>query len=380
VNKKVAIIQNRVYKGGRFQVIGAIIKALNDLGIEPDILTQKAKIKQNEVAKFYGNDLKFSLKEIFFDFRIPFELHIILFNRITRSYLKNYDLIINSNNTSIGLPDDNNIISYVHYPRKDRLVSSKLSIHFPEGKNKNWLNPAHFFLNAAKLAYKMNRKLCDREFVIANSEFTKNAILKNYDTEESQVKVIYPPVSLDKEHYIENKNLEVCSVGRFAADKRQLEQIKIAERLPDFNFHFVGFVKKGEGYFEKCRKYVENRSLKNVYFHPNVEFAEMERILLDANFFIHSLRNEPFGIGTVQAISKGCIPVVHNSGGQKEIVNIPELRYETIEDAISIFNKFKTYESEKLNTFLKGLQNNIKQFDELEFDNKIKEVLKPYLD
>lgn len=380
MNKKIAIIQNRIYKGGRFQVIGAIIKALNDLGIEPDILTQKAKIKPEEVTKFYGSNLKFNLKEIFVDLRIPFEWHIILFNKIVGNYLEDYDLVINSNNTSIGLPDHKQIISYVHYHRKDRLVSKKLSIHFPEGKNKNWLNPSYFFQNTAKLIYKKNKKLCENEYVIANSEFTKSAILKNYEAVEDKIKVIYPPISLGKMNLIDERSLEVCSIGRFAEDKRQLEQIKIAEQLPDFNFHFVGFVKEGEGYFEICQDYVRKHNIENVILHPNVEYSQMDKVLKNANFFIHSLRNEPFGIGTVQAVSKGCVPVVHNSGGQKEIVNTADLRYQTIEEAVKIFQKLKESNIEVLNGYLEQLQKNLMKFDEAAFDTEIKAILKPYLE
>lgn len=361
-------------------MIGAIIKVLNDLGIEPDIVTQKAKLKPEEVSKFYGSDLKFSLKEIFVDIRLPFEWHIILFNRVVRTYLKSYDLIINSNNTSIGLPDEKEIISYVHYPRKDRLVSPTLSLHFPERGNKRLLNPAHFFQNAAKLVYKLNKNLCKKEFVIANSEFTKRAVLNNYHAEPENIKVIYPPVKLGEYNFIKDKNLRVCSVGRFAEDKRQLEQIKIAEKLPEFEFHFVGFVKRGDRYFEKCRAYVETNNIKNAYLHPNVEFYEMEKILSESNFFIHSLRNEPFGIGTVQAVSKGCIPVVHNSGGQIEIVDNSDLRYTDDEDAVKIFRELETLSVDDLNSILEKLQTNIKKFDQSVFEYEIKQILKHYLE
>jgi glycosyltransferase involved in cell wall biosynthesis len=47
---------------------------------------------------------------------------------------------------------------------------------------------------------------------------------------------------------------------------------------------------------------------------------------LQLSFYTHSV-SEPFGITTVQGIATGCIPIVHNSGGQIEIVEDELLRY-----------------------------------------------------
>ena len=68
--------------------------------------------------------------------------------------------------------------------------------------------------------------------------------------------------------------------------------------------------------------------LTNVHLIADASEEERNNLLTSAAFFIHSLREEPFGITTVQGIGAGCIPIVHNSGGQKEVVPYEELRYE----------------------------------------------------
>ena len=380
--KKVAIIQNRIQAGGRLHVIIAIIKILNNLGIVPEILTLKSRVSKSDIHGKYGEDIKFTIREIMHDVRIPFELHIILFNFVCRFFLKKYDLVINSNNTSFLLPQKINLISYTHYPRKDRLLSEYVSIHFPDGAKKNWLNPYHFFDNVVALLYKLNRNLNQNERVVANSEFCAHAIRSNYPDSKNLIDVIYPPVKIMqnvKTDFRKKSKKQVVSIGRFAADKRQLEQIEIAGQLTDFTFHIIGFAKPNDAYLKKCKKYIEDHNISNVQLHPNIEYDKMQKIINESGFFIHNLRNEPFGITAVQAIAAGCVPVVHNSGGQKEIVNNEHLRFESVNDAVKILRELYKKESEKLEKMQQSLYENIKQFDENIFNKKMKDVLKEHI-
>ncbi len=99
----------------------------------------------------------------------------------------------------------------------------------------------------------------------------------------------------------------------------------------------------------------------------------MKQILLSSQFYMHNLRNEPFGISTVEAIAAGCIPLVHNSGGQKEIVPIELLRFEDAEDAIQ---KFGNIHNAELDNFKRILSSNIVEYDVETFRKKMKLILK----
>jgi hypothetical protein len=63
--------------------------------------------------------------------------------------------------------------------------------------------------------------------------------------------------------------------------------------------------------------------------------------LKTTKFFLHPNINEPFGIATVESILSGCLSLVHNSGGQIEIVPIKELRFNAIDEIGELLGSFK---------------------------------------
>ena len=130
---KVAIIQNRLQRGGRLQVMIYMIKVLNDEGITPDILTLSSRISDDDIkSSYFSGKLKFNIKEVSKDFKMPFEWNILYFNYVINKYLYKYDLIINNNNTSYLLNKNLNLLSYTHFPRKARNLSAKKKYSFPK--------------------------------------------------------------------------------------------------------------------------------------------------------------------------------------------------------------------------------------------------------
>jgi glycosyltransferase involved in cell wall biosynthesis len=64
---------------------------------------------------------------------------------------------------------------------------------------------------------------------------------------------------------------------------------------------------------------------------PNLSRAALKAALASAKIFWHAAglgesasdhpeRSEHFGVATVEAMAAGCVPIVHNTGGQREIV------------------------------------------------------------
>lgn len=373
---RIAILQNRVHKGGRLKVILNMIKSLNELDIIPDIVTSKTQLDKKEIIDKYKEDCKFNFRIIKINIKVPYRWNIIYFNHLIQKIKSEYDLFINSSNSSFFLPNDINIVNYIHYPQKDRILSPKSSINFPDESNKKWLSFNDFPNKVLGYIYKndvLNRK---HEVLIANSEFTKRKILKNYsECQTDDIKVLYPPVEVEKKFADKRKlNNVVVSLGRFSTLKRQLEQIKIANNLKQFEFKILGFKKKKSKYFNKCKKYIENNKIHNVNLMPNVPYDKLKSVLKEATFFIHSTRNEPFGITTVQAISHGCIPVVHDSGGQKEVVPNNDLRYKNISEASDIFLKL-TRNSNNYQELMKKLFLNIQRFSASNFKTKFQNII-----
>ena len=99
---RVAFIQNRVQLGGRFQVTFEMTKVLNVMGIIPEFYAYRFRITDNDILKHYGSTIKIKFNPIP-EPKLPFEWNITNFNRQVNAHLKDYDLVINSNNTSLGL-------------------------------------------------------------------------------------------------------------------------------------------------------------------------------------------------------------------------------------------------------------------------------------
>ena len=350
-----------------------MIKELNSRSIIPDLITFKSHVDPNLIEKMYGEKIEFNIREIFFNVKLPYEWNLVFFNRMTRFYTGKYDLLINSNNTSLKAPKKIPTITYVHFPRKARVLSRFKSTHFEDGDEKGFwdLSMDPFF--AIRSLYKNHKRFGNNETLLANSFYTASVVKNFFDIEE-EIKVLYPPVVSETKSSDSDKIKQVASLGRFSPEKRQLEQIRIASSLPEIKFKIMGFV-ESKLYFEQCQKLVNDLGISNVDLLPNLEFVQVESILDKSRYFLHSVRNEPFGITTVQAIEHGCIPIVHDSGGQKEIVEKPQLLYSNEADAIKTIQDIIALPVEQLNILSTFLMNKLVLFSKESFRNEFKTIL-----
>ena len=105
----------------------------------------------------------------------------------------------------------------------------------------------------------------------------------------------------------------------------------------------------------------------------------MKAALRGAAFFLHTMRDEPFGMSTVEAIAAGCIPVVHDSGGQREVVPLDHLRFRTVEEAVGIFEALLAQRPKALAETSRYLQNHIRQFSRDTFRGRMSKILSQQL-
>lgn len=365
MNKRVAIFQNTITGGGRIRVIEEIIRILNGMDAVPDVITFRVN------PSFQPNpDLDFRIRKVRFKPKGFNELKMPLLNLHMRLFEDKYDLLVNSNNSLLFAPNKTRTIAYIHFPREARVLSEYASLPFPDGKRASELALfSRAYRNALKLIYRF-RSLPTNHTVITNSHFTKSMFLEAYpEVDSNEIEVIYPPINLDEwKNQFEKIPNTVTTLGRFSKDKRQLEQIQIAEELPHLKFNIIGFVgdKSSKKYFETCKSYIDSKQIENVRLRPNLIFDEMKEVLQASQFFMHNIRNEPFGISTVEGIAAGCIPIVHNSGGQKEIIPYEELRFEDGVDAIKVIKKLDSFELK-----LEKISRSIGKFDISEFRRKM---------
>jgi glycosyltransferase involved in cell wall biosynthesis len=375
--KRVALIQNRLQFGGRFQVALHMIKVLNERGIVPDFLCFASRFTPQQARDKYGLEVDFTIKKVASNYKVSFEWNILLFNKIIGKHVSGYDLVINHNNTSYLYKSASPTISYVHYPRKDRMLRQERSIHF-SGKKRSMFDVAHDAFKLAHYAYKRDNNILPNDVQVANSAFTREALLNVYPRLKQQVPVIYPPIDMIESSGVDKDPKLVVSLGRFSPDKRQDEQIEIAAKHPELKFAFMGFINSAD-FYAKCLEMVAKRQLNNVELLGDAPKEKVEDRLNKASFFIHSLRNEPFGITAVQAIQAGCIPLVHNSGGQKEVVPIEELRYEDAAEASTKLKGLAVLSEEKKKLMLQKLEVNAHKFSAGTFASEFNKLIDPYL-
>jgi glycosyltransferase involved in cell wall biosynthesis len=146
--------------------------------------------------------------------------------------------------------------------------------------------------------------------------------------------VLYPPVQLDVPDGPKRDTIAV--LGRFTPMKQQAELVRafrecVAPKLPGWELVCVGTVGKAsvdQEYFREVESAAAGGPVRLV---TDAAVADLRRVLAEAKVFWHAAgfgidpqtepeRLEHFGMATVEAMAAGCVPLVPDLGGQREIV------------------------------------------------------------
>jgi glycosyltransferase involved in cell wall biosynthesis len=375
---RVAICQAGIVYGGRFRVIMDIVDILNGAGVVPEILTARLAIDPAKVAERYGRSLQAEYRLLPRVPGLPNEFAILLFNIMLNRYATSYDLLINTNNSLNFLPKYQPILTYLFFPRKARVMSRTVSIHQPNIPLKNWSRQGGQRLVLRSL-YQFSEVRPNNE-IICMTDFTREALVKAYDVSSLDFPVIYPSVEMAKFQTKNGRRYDaIVTLGRFTASKRQLDQIGLAACMPHTPFHIVGFTGNGH-YYQRCRNAISQNSLANVHLYPDAPFDKVLALLQQSKYFLHTLINEPFGITAAQAITAGCVPIVHDSGGQREVVPEESLRYRVLDEVPHILDRLSKLSTHQIKMLVSKLQRHAwLSFDVSVFRNKMTAILLPYL-
>lgn len=188
------------------------------------------------------------------------------------------------------------------------------------------------------------------DVVLANSRYTADWIARLW---HHSAQVLYPPIQVTRFQPAPDRTRTIVSVGRFFApgqghSKRQLEQVQAFEaivrsgRLPGWRLHLVGGCEPVQkGYLDKVRAAAEGLPVE---IHANAPRHELESLLSTASIQWSATgygeddaktpwTSEHFGMTTVEAMSAGCVPIVIDKAGQREIVRdgVDGFRWSTLE-------------------------------------------------
>jgi len=348
----IAIIQNYFIDGGRLRWLAALVVYLNSRGITPEIVSYRFEFDSKHIQDSLGLTTEFTTRILPLP-KIPTtqEMQILLFNQQVKKILPRYDHVINSSNSWLGIAKFENVIHYIHFPRKYRLAND---IHSETGMitSSSWYRPIHDF--GMKCIYKIFDRVAPIN-VIANSKFTASKIKACWPNTKTDV--IYPPLSNEIPIASNNQWLKrdnhYINLGRFSPEKGQLKLMKAVENLPG-TYHFIGFADLASPYYESCRKQAQKQS--NVAIHPNLSNNERNKLLDSARYYIHTTINEPFGLSITESLSHGLLPIIHQSGGAQEIVPMKRLQYKGLEDISGVLSKLTSMSLEEQYQLLRELQ------------------------
>ncbi|MFA7616432.1 MAG: glycosyltransferase [Weeksellaceae bacterium] len=199
---------------------------------------------------------------------------------------------------------------------------------------------------------------------VINSRYTADMYLQAH---QEKPEVVYPSNQLDFEEKTEfnlTQRKYTTFFSRIMKYKRPEMLFELAAKNPDREFVIMGGVSpKRENYLNELRNEAKSKRLSNIRFVPNASNEEVDQILKQTLIYFFPAVNEHFGITTVEAILKGCIPLVHNSGGQIEIVPNQELRFDD-DDFVEKYSRLISMSEYQLTDLMVTLERHIEKFSE----------------
>lgn len=241
-------------------------------------------------------------------------------------------------------------------------------------------------INRGKLLNTIKLLTIDR--IVVNSRFTKKVIDRTLGTNKSIV--VYPPVDTNS-FKPAKKTKTILNVGRFSSPSHSKRQDVLINA-------FIELYKSGYKDWELVLaggKFEQDSVLDNlqeqakdypVRFVVNPKFSELQELYSHATFYWHaagfevdeSLNPEAvehFGITTVESMSAGCVPLVANKGGQKEIVSDKEgFLWNSTSELVEMTSKLINQKN-KLSRLSSNSQERSKQFSAQNFYENLKKLL-----
>lgn len=181
------------------------------------------------------------------------------------------------------------------------------------------------------------------EYALCNSTFTKIWGLPSV--------VINPCIELENFHSLPKEKL-ILNVGNFFHEnnghsKNQhlvVNWFKKWSKQSDYRLILIGHP-VNQSYINDIQKSVKNHP--NIILLTDISFEKLKDYYARASFLIHALgyeRTEPketehFGMVALEAMASGCQPIVHHSGGCKDIQGVRTWKsFQDIEELITSTN------------------------------------------
>jgi len=226
------------------------------------------------------------------------------------------------------------VACYVHYPTISMDMLSMIFERRPSYNNDSRIAQSKFKTLLKYCYYLWFAKLYGfmgsfSEIVMVNSSWTRSHINSIWKI-PNRTKKVYPPCNtseFQQLRLVPRENL-IISIGQFRPEKDHNLQLDAMKSFLSSNPSWKGKVKlvligssRNQGDEQRVKQLMtrcENEGLsQDIQFEINVPFSKLKEWLSIAKIGIHTMWNEHFGIGIVEFMGAGVIPVAHNSGGPK---------------------------------------------------------------
>lgn len=362
--KKVGIICNLMGSYGGVQTcVLSLIKGLNNVGIEPVLISNNVPNKKLWLEQKSKCDTKF----------VNYSISHMTYKKYEKILAPIWEFVFFFKTSWLDEAFD---FIYIFEPNVIVNNNQKHLFYLSMSPRANNFSERTFFSKAKTFFYKYFFKRVHPIFefqnynCVINSNYTASMYKDYY---KKDIDVIYPSNSV--ENLIGSKNNKeqksVIFLSRLSPKKKVENIIELASLRQDFSFYVLGGVSsEDEQYVEKIRDKVKLLKLKNIFIKINLPYLQVIEYLKKAKYYVFFSKNEHFGITTVESMLFGCIPFVHNSGGQKEIVLDERLRFE-YDNMLDKFEALIAMDNESQIEIEKKIENHIRFFKENIYINKM---------
>jgi len=342
--KRIAVLHPEFSLGGASAIAIFTLEALREKFDLCLVTTEKVDI--NQVNNFYGTNFReddfesiITPKNEFIRKIIEpaFLLKVAFVQRYIKKEQKKFDFII-ATRCEMELGEKKGI-QYINLPAINDEAIREIG-QMPEGlfQNDNFIRKIYYYFFWKISGMELSK--IKKNITLVDSNWAGKVVEKTYGI--SDYKVVYPPVSNNFLHVEwDQKENGFVMIGYVDATKRTIDVIRILQKVKEINkdlhLHIIGR-DSGSEYALKVDRIIENNN-EWVSWEKNLGKKEVEKLVSKHRFGIHGMKNEHFGIAVAELVNAGCIPFIHNSGGQVEIVRDDRLIYNSDDDAVDKINR-----------------------------------------
>src|SRR6266567_1403861 len=310
---KVLLIHPRLsVKGGGERVAIHSILAATRAGHEVSLLSEE--FDEASFADFYGRPGLFDKVDRFYypAFKPILGPRFLLYQRLVYHWLRIrkalsrdcFDIVLSTKDIgyvpSINAP----VIQYCYFP--------EYFSHLQTGPSPVW----RLYYRPASAYYRNRVRRVG--ILLSVSDVTRGFVAKKWERES---KTVYPPCPVEafsELSKVQPRENLVVTIGRIVPEKRFHLFVELARLVPETRFVAIGSLSEdSSAYYERLTR----TAPENVSFVLS-PLRKVKNILGRAMAYVHCAENEHFGITIVEAMAAGCVPIVHDSGGPREIVTI----------------------------------------------------------